>query len=301
VDDIFIVTRDEQTAETIQTAFNNSDSSLQFELEKSVNGTLNLLDFGVTISNGNAKISFYQKAARSDVVVNFGSNQPLNMKRNFVKNEWNRIVRRCSSRKEVNAMRKKFKSRLSANGYPTCLINKWLRPNSTTRYPNTKSNNPDDKVFYLSTPYINDGVDRMIKKAVVPLGLNIRLVHKSKRLQSWLKPHNNLPKKCSLANCKLKNKDCNRQMVVYECCCECGANYIGSTFRPLHVRIKEHHSIQSSAIFSHKMLCQGIWNTKVIAFGSDHTDLRIKEAILIDQNRPLLNRKEEVQPFQLVV
>lgn len=298
VDDIFMVTRDEQTAEFIQNAFNNYDGPLKFELEKSNDGTINLLDFGVNICNNSAKISFYQKDARSDVVVNFKSNQPINMKRNFVKNEWSRIMRRCSSKKEINEQKKKLGFKLTANGYPGSLVKKWMR--TVCRHPHSIRNNTD-QVFYLSTPFINDGINRMIKKAVAPLGLNIRLVHKSNRLQSWLKTHQRNINKCSLANCKLKNNECNRRMVVYECICDCGANYIGSTIRALHIRIKEHHATQTSAIFGHKLVCQGNWKTKVIANGSDQTDLRLKEAILIDQLHPKLNRKEEVLPFLLVV
>jgi hypothetical protein len=48
-------------------------------------------------------------------------------------------------------------------------------------------------------------------------------------------------------------------------------------------------------------MCDEKWTTKIIANGKDLTDLRMKEAILINQHHPSLNRKEEVNHFNLVV
>jgi hypothetical protein len=299
VDDIFFLTKDEITAESIADTFNNYNANLKFELEKSVHGKLNLLDFGVVIYNGIVKFNFYQKSARSNVFVNFNSNQPFSLKKNVVISEWRRILRRCGSEKEISKEKKCFVNKLQYNDYPIKIVKKWLRT-AQRNYLTYKSDNVN-KIFYLSTPFINDGINKQVKKALTHLGLNIRLVHKSQRLDSWLKQRDSSSNKCSLANCKLKNNFCNRNMVVYKYQCDCGANYIGSTIRPLHMRIKEHHNLTSSSIFEHKLICNGNWRVNIGARGNDLIDLRLKEAIMIDDFCPTLNRKEEVKPFHLVV
>jgi hypothetical protein len=296
VDDIFFVTKDEYTAQLISDTF-NSKSCLKFELEKSVDGKINILDFGLEISNGKANICFYQKKARSNIFSNFHSNQPFNLKRQIVLNEWRRITKRCCSKLVMIKEKKRFIKKLVCNDYPVNLIKKWLH-SAKRRYAAADST---DNVFYLSIPFVNDGINKLIKKAIAPLGINVRLSHKSRRLQSWLKHDFTATSKCSLANCKLNDINCNKSKVVYQCVCECGASYIGSTMRPLHIRIKEHHNLSSSAIFQHKLNCNGKWHTKIKAYASDCTDLRFKEAILIKQIHPSLNRKEEILPFQLVV
>jgi Uri superfamily endonuclease len=71
--------------------------------------------------------------------------------------------------------------------------------------------------------------------------------------------------------------------------------YIGSTVRPLHQRVKEHLSTSSSAVHQHLQICNrniGI-TTTILANETDPKNLRIKEAILITDRKPNLNRKEE--------
>jgi hypothetical protein len=296
VDDIFILTKDSDSADNIANQLNNISEKIKFEMEKPINGKLNLLDFGVMINNGKAKFSFYQKKARSNVFVNFNSHVPMMAKRHYVQNEWMRILRK-SDKHDVKRAKKTLEEKLLANNYPQQLINKWTL--STTQRNRSQMNS---KIFYLSIPYINDGINNMIKRSLRPLGLNIRLSHKNRKLKSWIKASTNQPIiNCSLANCRLKNEHCLKSMVIYECKCTCGDTYIGSTERQLHIRIKEHFTLHNSAMFQHRLTCDNKWHTSILANGIDITDLRIKEAILIKQRHPSLNRKEELRFFNLVV
>jgi predicted GIY-YIG superfamily endonuclease len=187
---------------------------------------------------------------------------------------------------------------LAANGYPEALAKKWTHENHDQR----RNNDHSSKVFYLSVPFINDGVNRLVRKAIAPMGLNIRLAHKGLKLQSWIKPQQKRPNNCLLRKCFLKTKDCCQTNVVYESkCTTCNASYIGSTLRNLHIRINEHHNLRSSAMFQHRLVCQGEWITSFISRGKDVTDLRLKEAILINSKRLMLNKKEEADYFQLVL
>ena len=61
VDDIFIITDNEETADSIFNKFNECNEYVKFEIEKPSNNSLSLLDFCVTIAEGRARISFYQK------------------------------------------------------------------------------------------------------------------------------------------------------------------------------------------------------------------------------------------------
>jgi hypothetical protein len=221
------------------------------------------------------------------------------LKRNFALNEWSRIKRRCNNARDIKASKNNFISKMIMNGYPSNLIKKWIKSSKNGASHNGRI---EQEIFYLSVPFINDGINKLLKKSLSHLGLKIRLSHKSQRLISWLKPNfKKLNNKCSLANCKLNNKACSRTMVVYQCKCTCGATYIGSTERQLHIRIKEHYSLHSSALFQHRLLCNGTLSTTILSNSRDLTDLRLREAILINSLHPSLNRKEEVQPFHLVV
>jgi predicted GIY-YIG superfamily endonuclease len=220
---------------------------------------------------------------------------------NYVQNEWRRILRKCD-RHGIQKAKMFFQSKLRKNDYPEKLVKRWTSNVSRDILHRNNSNGNNDKSFYLSIPFVNDGINKKIMRSLQPLGLKIRLSHKNYKLKSWLKAINNQPKlSCSLANCKLKDKNCLKSMVVYKCTCKCGANYIGSTERHLHVRIKEHFSLHNSAIYQHRLDCDNEWFTQILTHGNDLTDLRLKEAILIKKQRPSLNRKEEYVHFNLVV
>ena len=221
-------------------------------------------------------------------------------KKQFVQNEWNRILVRCDDRREVKKSRKVFLAKLSNNDYPSHLVKQWTK--SFIKQPQRVYD--DKKIFYMSVPFINDNVNNMVKRSLRHLGITVRLSHKSNKLQSRILPaFKKLPQKCKLANCLLKDHNCFKSMVVYEWKCQCGETYIGSTERHLHIRIKEHCLIQqNSAVFLHRLGCvNGKWTTRILANGVDITDLRLKEAILISNLHPSLNRKEECSHFNLVV
>ena len=88
---------------------------------------------------------------------------------------------------------------------------------------------------------------------------------------------------------------CFAQNVVYNVrCARCKKEYIGSTIRHLHTRIKEHLTSRVSAVYTHAQQCSGQFTVRILARARDETDLRIKEAIYITRNLPELNQKEEM-------
>ena len=98
VDDIYLQTTNEETADHFRHIINNVHSNLKFEIEKSQTTprglSLSLLDFKVTIfKDGNSSFEFYKKP----LFIHHQSAIPTKSKLNFIRNEWKRIKGRCSS------------------------------------------------------------------------------------------------------------------------------------------------------------------------------------------------------------
>jgi uncharacterized protein with PIN domain len=197
--------------------------------------------------------------------------------------------------------REKFRQKLKSNGYsiiPKLPLRVTKRPQKHTTV---------EKVFYLSLPFISDSVDGQILKSLKPLGMNIRISHKGRFLKDALRcnrsmePTNNVT--CKLVNCSIKNnKLCFQTKVVYSMIChKCGGEYVGSTFRHLHTRVKEHLTMKTSSVFLHSSTCGGTWNVSVLARNDTVANMRMKEAIFIKDRKPQLNKKEDLLRLAIIV
>ena len=128
------------------------------------------------------------------------------------------------------------------------------------------------------------------------------IAHKGRTLRHALQKKQALPHTCSVPNCITPRELCHATKVVYMfVCCVCRSGYVGSTKRKLHIRVREHVSSKSSAIFQHKLSCPNAkWNISIISRAKDPVDLRIREALEIHTRKPSLNNKEEIQNFRLL-
>ena len=87
---------------------------------------------------------------------------------------------------------------------------------------------------------------------------------------------------------------CRKKNCVYSAICEaCQAEYIGSTKRTLHQRIKEHLNSPTSSVYRHRSVCKADFTISVVATDSTTNRLRIKEAITIRERKPSINTKSE--------
>jgi hypothetical protein len=287
VDDYLFLTRDEQSARHIHQLFDSCDDRLRFELElPSQNGSLSLLDFTIKIDNGNPIFSFYQKPCRKPVFVHATSGIPKHHMQNIVNNELSRIGSRCSGENDKKECLDRFQQVLRDRGHK-------LKPKDKHKTNVSKN----DKKFFLNVPFVSDKINGMVRKALKPLGLNVSLSHKSKRLRDILqKKSTSDHDSCDYKNCFLKNKDCTRTHVVYQMkCSKCGATYIGSTKRKLHQRIKEHMTHKSSLVYQHHIKCgSGKWSTSVLYCCHHIQQLRFMESMLIKRHSPNINVKENV-------
>jgi hypothetical protein len=158
--------------------------------------------------------------------------------------------------------------------------------------------NDNSRVFYLSIPYVDDKTNRDIKKALNGLGHNIRLAHRSPNLNMVLNPPSAfIPTRngqCDLKGCRVNSDLCFRSIVIYEAIClKCSGNYIGSTKKYLHTRIAEHFKQSSSQIHRHNATCKSQWSFKIRSKFQSIQSMRWGEAILIQKDKPILNKKDD--------
>ena len=96
-------------------------------------------------------------------------------------------------------------------------------------------------------------------------------------------------KKCTLQDPRI----CFARLVVYQMTCtQCNLFYIGSTYRDLHTRIREHLRGRST-IYQHAAVCRASWKVDVIGHANDPVNLRIREALLIREKKPGINGRDE--------
>jgi predicted GIY-YIG superfamily endonuclease len=291
VDDLLIFGKDETDAKLTLDIFNSNGHGLKFTLELPVNGTLPYLDFRVGVSpNGEPNFNFYRKPMRKEISINAKSAFPKNSIENVIRSEIQRINNRCSDPHDAKVHKNLFLSTLIKNGHSPIAMKSLLRSPIKRRFNSEISS----EKFFLSIPFINDKTDRLIRKSLAPLGVRILIAHKGKKLKNKLKDSN--PElKCNMSNCKMKNHLCLRKGVVYHIQCQlCKANYIGSSWRHLHTRVKEHNTHKSSAVYTHNLSCNGTMCVSILANDNNIQRMRMKEAILIKQIKPSLNTKDDI-------
>jgi hypothetical protein len=222
---------------------------------------------------------------------------PSKWKRNIISNEWKRLRSRCTSVEEKKNCRSTFIEKLKKNGHQQI---PFLELNENS-HSHTHTNNTS--IFYLSIPFIDDQTNRMIRKSIRGLGYEVRLSHRNTRLCDIVNNRISRPptrnNKCNLTGCKINNNNCFKSMIIYELICnKCMKNYIGSTKKFFHTRVKEHFSQRFSNVFKHNASCKGAWTFKVIQTFKSLQSLRWGEEIVIRQLKPTLNTKEDSMSLQ---
>ena len=295
VDDCCILTTGKEEAEKILNIMNQQHSSIQFDLElPSEDGVLSLLDFSIKVaSDGSVSFNFFQKKARKPLFVNYNSALPTSTKNAIIRNELTRISNRSSTPSDRDININRFKSVLKLNDYPTTFVNRVTNSRSNRKCRPEHHND----FFYLRLPFLSDHINTKVTRIFKKYNLPVRVYHRSRKLRFLLKRHQN--KECTLNNCSMVSSGlCNTTYCVYMLQCDkCSATYIGSTIRPLHIRIREHHSSPRSSVYSHKLSCGASFKVQVLGRERDCTSLRIREALLIKNRNPTINSRQEREEF----
>ena len=173
------------------------------------------------------------------------------------------------------------KSALRTNGYPEWIF-RIPRKNSSAK---AKDRSTTAKKPSAGMPYIR-GTFEVLQRNFRKYGANI-----------YHKPYNTIRQQVTRVKDRTdKMKKCG---VIYHIKCDnCEGDYVGKTARQLDIRLKEHMSRSSSAIYEH---CEREGhkirpeNTKVLMSEDNFWKRKVKEAIEIRQRRPSLNRDEGLE------
>ncbi len=129
------------------------------------------------------------------------------------------------------------------------------------------------------------------------LSERIRDILKKRGIQVYFKSNNTL--RNILVSPKDKDPKGAKQDIIYHIPCgyeSCGATYIGETGRMLEERIKDHTTNPNSSIkrhhvdTGHPLPCHTDKNVKIIGVESNPFNRKVKEAIYIKTNNPVLNQ-----------
>ena len=250
VDDTYLQTINEETADQFHNVINNVHPNLKFEIEKpestSSGLSLSLIDFKVTISNdGNISFEFYKKPAKKTLFVHHQSAMRTKSKLNFIRNERKCIKDRCSSSISAKQHLNTFDDILRLNGYPEDTIEQTKRPQNPQQNPQPG----DTEWSYFKIPYISERLNHKITNIFRKENIPIRIAHKFHTLRQALS-HTSTERKCTRDKCPISNtRLCLRRNAVYQLTCNsCDQQYIGSTTRFIHDHVREHINNENSSV-----------------------------------------------------
>ena len=303
VDDIYLQTTGEGMADQFHYTMNNLHPKLKFEIEKpetTPDGlSLSLLDFKVTVSkDGKSSFEFYKKSAKKPLFVHHKSAIPKKSKTNFIRNERKRIEDRCSTQTTTTKHQNAFDDIFRLNGYPENSIHLAKCPLNNQR--DARPTNAEWSYFKI--PYISERLNHRVTNIFRKENIPVRVAHRSYTLRRALS-HNTTERTCTRDKCPISNTNlCLQRNSVYQITCNnCNEQYIGSTTRFIHDRVREHLNNENSSVKKHISQCQnedykGI-EIKSIGRENDPANLRLLEAFYINKYKPTLNSREECSEF----
>ena len=167
----------------------------------------------------------------------------LNPKLNFIRNERKCIEDRCSSHISATQRPNAFDDILRLNSYPEKSIEQ------TKQNPQRNPQPANSEWSYLKIPYISERLNHMITNIFKKENILVRIAHKSYTLRQAVS-HTPKGRKCTRDKCPIFNTGlCLRRNAVYQLTCNrCDQQYVGSTTRFIHDRVKEHLNHENSSM-----------------------------------------------------
>ncbi|XP_036320350.1 uncharacterized protein LOC118734769 [Rhagoletis pomonella] len=297
VDDIFAIIK-RNDANIILDTLNKYHNKLKFTMEIEKDSKIPFLDVCIYREKQNLLLDWYSKPTSSGRLINYFSSQPRKYKINTAKNLIHKVLT-ISHTQFHDTNIEKITNILKNNNYPVKLIHELINEGiiKNSNHPNTQSDSETTKSakkFFSVTyiPNLTDNFDHNITKTQ-----NTALAYKSN---------------CTLSRIYTKTKcpvEVHQQNnVVYEIKCNgketetCGKLYIGTTKRPLGVRLGEHEADirkrKSSTALSQHILTSGhtadFANTNIIDKERREQIRYTIESLRIMQKREMtINKKED--------
>lgn len=282
---------------------NSRHPNMRFTVENENNGAINFIGLTISHSFTNGSHGYatriYRKPTFTSLYTNFYSYIPLAYRLTVLKCLLVRAYRLCSSLSLFLSEVTTIRSQLLRNAYPGWLLDRMIKRSITAlkQTPPPTFGPPKNRLF-IGLPYLDKTTDhfrrslKQICKKFFP-HLDVIIYFKpGKRISNFFQVKDTTPVPL-------------RSHVVYEfTCAGCHASYIGQTSRHLRHRVAEHQGVSHltgrpvkslchSSIRDHCSHCHNsdisAQNFKILAGGSSEVELLVKERLLINNRKPLLN------------
>ena len=303
VDDCFVQVESEKALIDIKKSF-EKHSVLKFTYELDTNKKLPFLDVLVESTNDNFKSTVYHKPSNPGYCLNADSECVERYKDSVIKSYLRRAYRVSQNWQDFHNEMKYVKQILVNNNYSNlkidCMTKKFLEKTLAQHEMPTQVKQQKINIFYNSQMHHNHKIDEKVLKEIITSNVKsndtnerINVIFYYKNLKTF-----NLVMKNNLMT---KPSPLCRTNVIYEFVCplpHCKAEkYIGMTQTTVSRRLSYH--AQSGSIFKHfdnKHNCKPtrdtlINNTNIIASAENRYKLSIKEALLIREKNPAINKQ----------
>ena len=281
VDDTFSIIQKDHL-EPFTEYINRVNDHISFTREEECDSSLPFLDTRVTVkANGELTTTVYRKPTHTGSFLKYDSHHPLHQKLGVVRTLSHRARVVCSDTSARQKELDNIKDSLSNCDYPEWIIRKGQKE----QLHHTNQEEPEDEHRrFACVPFVK-GVTEPITRILQDSGFKVAM-----------KPHRNLRQELVAPKDPVKDK----LGVVYEIdCAECDAKYVGQTGRNLSQRVKEHRTATEKGQILKSGIAQHAWdahhdiawdNIKVLEQEPRERRRQIKEALLIKQHAPRMNR-----------
>ena len=301
VDDIFIQITDENQLINLKNLF-EENSVLKFTYELNVNSKLPFLDVLVDSSNTRFRTQVYHKPTDQGNCLNGNSECCERYKTSVITNYINRAYRLSDTWDDFHLELSHIKQKLVNNNYSNAIVDKYIKKFLDLKQSQVpkKSDKEIIPIYYENQYHANyKKEERVIKDLVYS---NIKSTDEKTKLD--LRIYYKNPKTCNLVmknNISPPARVLDETNVIYKFSCPMShrqaTEYIGFTQTTLSQRLVSHR--QNGSIHNHfkefhnmKPTCNHlVENTKTIAKAKDRSRLAIKEALIILQEKPIINKQ----------
>lgn len=210
---------------------NSYNNEIKFTFELVVDGRIPFLDMMLYNRSPNIEIDWYRKPYSSGRMLNYFSNNPPSHKINILKGTLYRMLK-LSDKKFWDKNLNIFNNMAKLNNYPKSLVLKIIHninQTPSTTVPQTRNINQ------LTTHNNNE---KFYPLTYLPIYNNIKTLFRRHNITIVPKTNNNLS---AIYNTKDKIDKHQLKNIVYKIkCINCSKLYIGTSGRPLKIRIQEH-------------------------------------------------------------
>ena len=272
-------------------------------MEKESNKSINFLDVKIRIENDNSiSTSTYHKPTFTGVMLNWNSLTSMKYKKGLISCLLDRSSKICSSEAQRIVEMEEIKSLLINNNFPPQIIDKEFERFEKYKQLNVnKVPNPEEKIKYLSLPFINDKseiIGRKMQQTVKDYFPNI-ILRVAFKASATIESH--YPYKDKVTDPKALSK------VVYHLKCktkDCIDSYIGESKRIGNIRMEDHATDPKSHVYAHHHLPgheMDFENVEILDRADTQKKLELKEMLYIRKFKPTLNKQLESELFTLII